>query len=40
VVNGVRTKNFDKFIKVNEDKAKQNEQKGVYTKLDQEIKKL
>ena len=40
VVDNIRTKDYKTFVKVNEPKAKQNQQDGAYNKLDVELEKL
>lgn len=40
VVDNLRTNDYKTFVKVNEPKAKQNEKKGAYSKLELELQKL
>ena len=40
IVDNLRTNDYRVFVRVNKDKAKQNEKNGVYQQLDDELKKL
>jgi hypothetical protein len=40
VVDGIRTKEYNSFVRINSAKALINQQKGAYTKLDEELSKL
>ena len=37
VVDNIRTEDYNSFVKVNENKAKKNEEDGAYSKLEQEL---
>jgi hypothetical protein len=39
-VDNLRTVEYEYFVKVNEGKAKVNEEKGVYKKIEEEAKKM
>lgn len=40
VVDNIRTKDYRSFVKINENKAKANENSGAYNKMEEELKKL